>query len=409
MKRFLILLLPALMYAEGLQSLLEYAQSHNSLVLSKELSKQSKLHELDSQEATYYPTIDAGAFYQNLDGRSTGLPGETYSGYAKIGFDIYDGGSKSALVKQKKDEHQASIFDVDAMKTDISLSIMKSFFNIKSLEASLASRKEAQKSLQVQLDRMNAFYEANLATKDDVDRLQSAFDTNIYEMESVKLDILSLKLDLSLQVGKSVETLQGSSFKEDLGREFELVDSTKSLESSKKALKSFSKSIDSAYYPQLRVEDTYSVYGYSDTDLTHPEGPDNQNKLMLSANIRLYDNASISNAKQAVEINSQALSKQIDYKTQEQKMQYDLAIARVSTSKVKIQSAASALASATSAFNTIEKKYTAGIVDNVVYLDALVAKTSASSLHETSLNDLQIAYGMYYYYSGKNIEEFLHE
>ena len=409
MKKIIVFLLPVHIYALSLYSLLEHAHSNNKLVLSKELSQKSKLRELDAKESSYYPTIDAGAFYQNLDERTTGLPGDIYSAYAKVGFGIYDGGSKSALVEQKEAELKASTSDVDAIKKDISLGIMKNFFSIKSLEATLASRQEAQKSLQVQLERIQAFYDAALATKDDVDRLQAAYDTNIYEMESVKLNILTLKLNLSLEVGKNVGTLEDSSFKEELEDDFEKVDAIKSLEYSKEALKSLSNSVDSAYYPQLRVEDTYSVYDYSSTDAAHPKGLDNQNKILLSANIRLFDNATISNTKQAIVINSQALAKQIEYKTQEQKMLHELALARIQTSKVKIKSAASALAAATSAYETIEKKYTAGIVDNVVYLDALVAKTNASSLYKTSLNDLQISYGMYYYYKGKKLEEFLNE
>ena len=88
-------------------------------------------------------------------------------------------------------------------------------------------------------------------------------------------------------------------------------------------------------------------------------------------------------------------------------MQYDLSKQRIQTSKVKIKSALSALISATSAFKTVEEKYNAGLVDNVVYLDALTAKTRAKALHKTSLNDLEVAYAMYYYFSGKTIEEFL--
>ena len=172
-------------------------------------------------------------------------------------------------------------------------------------------------------------------------------------MESIKLNILTLKLDLSLQVGTKVDSLDKSEFIVELGNELELVDSIKSLEYSKKALKSFSKSIDSIYYPQLKVEDTYSLYGYDRTDAAHPKGLDNQNKIILSANIRIYDNGTVSNEKQAVEINTQALSKQIEYKTQEQKMLHELAEARIKTSKVKIKSASSALVSATSAFNSI--------------------------------------------------------
>ena len=115
----------------------------------------------------------------------------------------------------------------------------------------------------------------------------------------------------------------------------------------------------------------------------------------------------VAKSKQALMINSQALDTQVSYSKKEQQMQYDLSISAIETSYIKIKSAKSALVSATSAFETISKKYDAGIVDNVVYLDALSSQTSAKALYETSLNDLEVAYASYYYYAGKNIEEFL--
>jgi len=409
MIKILLIILPFVLNAQSLKSILEYATNNNQLVASKEFSQESKQKEVNSRESAYYPTLDIGAFYQSVDERDFMRAGDTYSGFAKLGFDIYDGGSKSALLEQKQNEYKSTSSDLSDVKKTIALQITQNFFGIKSLEAVYLSREEAQKSLEVQLKRMTSFYDAQLATKDDVDRLQSAFDTNIYEMESIKLQILTLKLNLQLQVGREISSLDNSSFSEDLGNEMELVDSIKSLQHSRDALSSLSESVDSVYYPQIRIEDTYSLYGYGNTDALHPEGVDQQNKIMLSANMRLFDNATIKNSKQALEINAQAISKNIEYKTSEQKMQYKLSLATIKTSKIKIKSAESALVSATSAFDTIEKKYSAGIVDNVVYLDALASKTTAASLYETSLNDLQVAYAKYYYYSGKKIEEFLSE
>jgi len=409
MLKFLFLLIPVLINAEGLKSLIEFAHQNNQLVDSKQLLKASKQKELDAKKSDYYPTVDVGAYYQNLNERTTGLTGDIYSGYAKIGFDIYDGGKKSALIQQKTAEHQASSYDVDDTKSLLSLQIMQDFFNIRSLEGSLISTEQAQKSLKTQLERMNAFYNADLATKDDVDRLQAAYDTNAYEMESVKLQILTLKLKLSLRVTKEIALLSASEFKDNGEVEFEITDSIKSLEYSKKSIENLSESVKSAYKPQFRIEDTYSLYDYGRTDMMHPEGVDTQNKIMLSVNMRLYDNDSLSNTQQAIHIQSKAITKQVEYKTKEQEMLHKLSLQRIHSSKVKIQSALSALKAAKSAYETIEKKYTAGIVDNVVYLDALVAKTNASSLYETSLNDLQIAYGIYYHYAGQNIEEFINE
>lgn len=409
MYKIILLLLPILIYAENLKTLLEYVDEYNDLVIAKELLKKSKLKEVDSKKSAYYPTIDAGAYYQNLDERTVGLPGETYSGYAKVGFDIYDGGNKRALVNQKKDEYKASSYDVQEIKNSISLQVVQDFFNIQSIEATLQAKEEAQKSLKTQLDRMQAFYDAELATKDDIDRLQASYDTNTYDMEALKLEILTLKLNLSLEVGREIVVLEKSTFLENTKVTLEDINGIKSLEYSKQALSSFSKSINSAYYPHVRIEDTYSIYDYDSTSTLYPESVDNQNKLMITANIRLYDNATLSKEKQAIEINAQALDKQIQYKTKEQKMLHQLAEARITTSKIKISSALSALNAATSAFKTIEEKYIATIVDNVVYLDSLTAKTDAMSLYTTALNDLQIAYAMYYYYTGKKLEEFLND
>jgi outer membrane protein len=407
MNRLLLLLFPAFIYAETLQSLLDTAKQNNKLVSAQTLTKHSKQKELDSQQSSYYPTVDVGAYYQSLNERTPMMPGDVYSGYAKAGFDIYDGGKRSALVNQKSDELKASAYDESELKKNISLQIVNDFFTLKSLESTQKAREEAGNSLKSQLERVSAFYGANLATKDEVDRLQAAYDTNVYNIEAIKLDILTLKQRLELQIAKKIDTLESSHFRELFFDESESVDAIKSLEASRNAIKSFSESVESVYYPQIRVEDTYSLYGYNNTDAQHPEGVDNQNKILLNANFRLYDGGMVKESKQALELNAEALSKRIEYKNDEQKMNYELSRARISTNKIKIKSAKSALIAANSAYETIEKKYNAGIVDNVAYLDALASQMSAVSLYETSLNDLEIAYAFYYYYSGKNIEEFL--
>ncbi len=407
MMKFLILIIPVFIYAENLKSILEYATQNSDLVVSKTLIQKAKSIEVDSRESAYYPTIDVGAFYQSLEERTPMQAGDVYSGYAKIGFDIYDGGKKSSLLSQSENEYKASSFDSESIKRSLSLQIVQDFFNIKSLKATLASKDEAKKSLQEQLTRMQRFFTAKVATKDDVDKLQAAYDTNIYEMESIKLQILTMKKSLELKVGKTIVTLDDSKFKEFKQQTKELRDSVKSLMAQKDALVSAAESVDSIYYPQIKIEDTYSVYGYERIDAMHPEGLDNQNRLMLSLNLRLFDKGTVAKSKEAVMINSQALDTQVSYSKKEQQMQYDLSISAIETSYIKIKSAKSALIAASSAFKTISKKYNAGIVDNIVYLDALSSQTSAKALYETSINDLEVAYASYYYYAGKNIEEFL--
>jgi len=345
--------------------------------------------------------------YSTNEDRTPTQPGDIYSGFAKISFDIYDGGKKSALLKKSEHEFKASGFETESTKKSLSLEIVEDFFNIKSFQAAFASREEAKKSLYEQLQRMMQFVIAKVATSDDVDRLQAAYDTNIYEMESLRFKIISLKKALELKVGKDIATLDDSKFKEFVRWELELTDNIKALIANRDALISSADSLSSIYSPQIKIEDTYSIYGYDRYDATHPKGLDNQNKLLLSLNMRLFDMGSVLKSKESILISSQALSTQLSYSKKEQTMFYELALEAIEIGRVKIKSAKSALVSAQSAFVTISKKYDAGIVDNIVYLDALTSQTEAKALYERALNDLEIAYASYYYYAGKNIEEFL--
>ncbi|MEA2091886.1 MAG: TolC family protein, partial [Campylobacterota bacterium] len=130
--KFLILIIPIFIYAESLKSLLDFATQKSDLVVSKVLTQKAKSREVEARESAYYPTIDVGAFYQTLEERNPMQAGDVYSGYAKIGFDIYDGGKKSALLCQSENEYKASSFDSESTKKSLSLQIVQDFFNIKS-------------------------------------------------------------------------------------------------------------------------------------------------------------------------------------------------------------------------------------------------------------------------------------
>ena len=408
MRRVLFLVLPVLLFSDDLKSLLEYANQNNRLVASSKLNRDAKTKEIESSKSAYLPTIDIGGTYQNIDGKSAFQAGDTYSGFVKAGFDIYDGGRRSALLSKTKDELGASEHNLKETKQSLNLQIVQDFFNIKSLQATLNSKEDAKKSIEEQLSRVKQFYEAKLAVKDDVERLQASYDTNIYEIESIKFKILSAKKYLELKVSKNIDSLEDSSFKEVADVAYEQRDAIKSLVYGQKAILSGAESIDSIYYPKVRIEDSYNIYDYHDlTPATAAMLADKQNILSLSVSMRLFDYGYAKETKQATILNAKALGQEIEYKNQEQKISQELAYERIKTTKLQIASAKSALVSATSAYEIINKKFNARIVDNVVFLDALSAKTTADALHESAKNDLELAYAAYYYYSGKDLGEFI--
>ncbi len=405
-KLLLILIIPLALYSDNLKSMISYASKHNNLVIAKNFTSESKKAELDAVSRSAYPTIDMGGFYQNTNEKNFGMTGVMSSAYAKIGFDIYDGGVRKAIKKQKRYELISSKFEKDAFAKSLGLSIIQDYFNIKNINSSLNALHQQNRLLKAQLKRVKKFVDASLATNDDIYKLQSAYDMNQYSIESLKFDKLSLLKSLELKVNRKVKNIGNSRFKK-MRVKFQIDDNIKALKSKQKAMLAQAKSISNNYNPKIRVEDSYSVYDYGQSDLTHPEGVDNQNKLVVTMNIRVFDNKSIETNKVAILRAKDGLNEQINYNINQQKMLFKLAKSRINTTKKRIKSAKSALKSADSTYEIIEEKYNAGLTDNIAYLDALSQKTNAKALYHSSLNSLEIAYGIYYYYAGKNIRRYI--
>lgn len=407
MIRLLLLILPALASAESLKSILDYAHQNNNSVKSSKYIKEAKLQEVESKKSNYFPTIDIGASYTNTSDATLFQFRDVYSGFGRAELDIYDGGAKSAQLQKAKDEFLSSSHDEIESKKSLSLQITQDYYNILSIMADIRAKEDARKSLHEQLERIKQFYDAKLATKDDIDRLHASYERVVYEIESRNFELLSVKKAMELKVGKEIESFEKSTFKEIELSDIELQDSVKSLIYKERALKKSADSIESIYYPNIKLEDTYTIYDYSNEADANPLKIDRQNVLMLTLNMRIFDYGATKEARESLLLSAKALNEEIRYMSKEQKMHYELSIARLNSLKTKIKSAKSAFTSASSAFKTINEKYIAGIVDYVIYLDALSAKTEADALYESSLNDLQIAYAMLYYYSGNNIEEFI--
>jgi len=407
MKKYLLLLLPALVCGDNLKTILDYAGKNNNLVQASKLIEDSRAQDIQTKENALYPSIDVGGNMQHLKELPAGQPGDIYSVYAKISYDIYDGGKKSSLVNSAKNDYKSSLYNYNVTKDNLNLDVVQDFYLIKNLKGSLLAKQEAGKSLGEQLNRIKKYFEARLATKNDIDRIQSSYDTNNYEIESIKFQIIQATKTLELKVGKNIDSIENSTFIEILENKFEENSNIKSMKAKRDALLSNIEVINSASLPQLKIENTYSKFYYGQTNENHPAGLDNQNNLTLTASMKLYDFGVNKSEKQSVMIQAQALSKEIDYKIEEQKIQNNISIARIMASKAKINSSQSALKAAKSAFEVMTEKYNAGLVDYVSYLDSLTSKTNAIVAHEISLNELQTAYAIYYYYNGKNLQDMI--
>jgi outer membrane protein TolC len=407
MIKLVLLVIPVFIYAQSLKFILDFATTNNKMVVSKNLTYMANEKSVESAQSDYYPTFDVGAYYDNLDSERTySYPGDTYSGYVTVGMDLYDGGKKSSTIQQNKELSTASKYSSESYKKSLQLDITKDYFNIKSNQATLSALMDKEIQLTAELDRVKKFFDVGSATIDEIDRLKAEYSDNLYQIDQIKYQILSLKELLSIKVGQNIDEIGNSFIDAPKSISKEKSDSILALEASAKSLKHTANIISSSYMPKLSVEDTFSLYAYGDYDSTHDKNKDSQNEFLVTLSMRIFDFGSISKQKESVILKQKALQNEVEYATHEQDVNVKLATLKIQTTKAQIKSAKSTLESSLSAYKSISEKYAVGAVDNVAYLDALSVRTNAKAQYETALNNLQIAYATYYYYTNKNIKEY---
>jgi outer membrane protein TolC len=164
--------------------------------------------------------------------------------------------------------------------------------------------------------------------------------------------------------------------------------------------------------PQVKLSDTYNKSQFNDTVTMTDFGGDgllldHQNKLMISVNMRLFDNGKMAKESEAVKYQKMALQSEIDYALKEQKKNFKLSEKSLETIRNKLKSVNSALKASESTYRVIKQKFEAGLVDNIAYLDALSQRTLAQARQKETLYDYEVSKSIYYYYAGKSPKEFI--
>jgi outer membrane protein TolC len=414
MRIILWMLVPFFIFAQShsLKTLINHANKENELIKAKEINIKSKQKEVDAAKSAYWPTVDIGASHSMLSPNYIASPGQVSSAYASVSMDLYDGGRKDALLRGKGFEHEASLFEKRAFENSITLEIVRHYYGIQKLKATLQALQERSAELKEQIKRVKKFIAAGLATQEEVDKLQSVYDNNDYTMENTKLLLVTSEENLQLLSGLPAKHLKRNRFKEPENVRFETFENTKMLQANANAVGEASNAIDAGYKPQVNLSDTYNRSHYDDTvSIAGFSGDgfliDNQNKLMISVNMRIFDNGKMDRESEAVKYQKMALLSQIDYAKKEQKMNFKLAGKSLETTRTKYKSAKSGLKAASSTYNVLKQKFEVGLVDNIAYLDALTQKTLAQARYKETLYDYEISKSIYYYYAGKDPKEFI--
>ena len=394
--------------ATTLKEMINSTLENNNNLKSEQIQSLSKQKIYKSVSNIYKPTVNVGVNYMKLDKDTRAVQvGATTTGFIKLGLDIYDGGASSSLKKQKEYEYKSSILDQTTNKKQTILNLVTLYFKAKTVNENINVFEEKSKTLKAQYDRIKTKYDISMATKDEVLKLQSEYETNQYTIEELKFQKEELLQNLSLITNSKITTIDNSTLPDINNINLRKSENIKSLEYTIKAQEENKNISSSVNKPKLKIENTLNYYKYNDynerilTDL-----PEIQNQLMVSLTYNLYDTSS-KNKIESLNLLKLSSKEKLQYAKNNEMMNFNISKKRLETQKLKLKSLKSAVEMGNSVYTIVKDKYDNGIVDNIAYLDALSKKTYNLALYKQALNDYEIAKANYFFASGIDFKEVL--
>ena len=393
--------------AVTLKELINNTLQNNNNLKANNYTQKAKKKSFESLKNIYAPKILVGASYNrlDLDVRNSQVI-NTSSAFAKFSVNIYDGGKNKSLKKASLYQYNAQKFQNITDTKQTILSLITLYFNLKTIQENIKVYEEKSIALKAQYERIKTKYKEKMTTIDEVLKLKSEYESNLYTIEELKYQKEDITKNIELLSGIKVDKLETSNIP-NLKVVYNETSDIKSLEENLKATKENVNVLKSNKKPQIKLEDTLSLYGYSDynkkllSDL-----PDKQNQLNITLTYNIFDTSSKSQTESA-KLLKLAIANKLAFAKAKAKTEFELAKRKLKTQKLKLKSLKSAVQMANSVYEAIKNKYENGVVDNVTYLDALSKKIYYLALYKQALNELEIAKANLYFKSGQDYKQVL--
>lgn len=407
----LIFLFSISVFASNLTELIENAQKNELVdVYRSKLDSSKKSYEATS--SAYLPKIELGGSGQLFSPSDPMGAGKIYNAYAQASLVLLDGFRRKNMLDEKDKLIKASKYDLSQVKKDISLQVSTIYFNLQIVHSDILSLEQTKKQLQEQLNQQKKFFEARLTTEDNVASIEAAVANMDYKIEVKKYQYDELKTQLHTLTNIDIDELEKQHIKEPINIKTQEKDSIRSLQAQAESVKYKAEQLDSENYPTIVLSDKYSYTQYEDDNLEALGIPgferiNSQNTLILSLKMNLFDFGATTKQKEAALSEKNALLSQLAYKKKQMNADVKLALRAIDRTKKLLYASKLSQAASKRTYEIVHKKYKAGVVDYVKYLDALSNKTESDAQYNRALGTLEISYAKYYHSVGLDIKEYI--
>lgn len=386
LKNILILfLISTSLYAVSLKELLNSVEVTNENYQAQQALQQMAKKQYESASKNDFPTLNLIGAYENNSKVLEHEPEDILYGELKASYTLYDGGRITNNKLAKKSLHESQKFNTQYLKQEIMLDVIREYFSFQNSKSAIEVLNYKINELDEQIKKSEILVKNDLATKDKLQALIASKKESLYDIETLKIDLENSILQLSLLTGLDILPQDDDKLLEPVYKEEQRYDiEAKKLEA--KSLKYNEKMHN--YLPTISINNSLKKQKYLDYDEIYNDKLNNQ--ISLQINIPIFDFGKISKDKEASQLETLALNKEIEYKEKSIQIERKLALKSLESSKIKLDSAIAALEATNTTYDFSKKRFDANLISYTEYLTELTKKQDANYRVILAQNDIEL-------------------
>lgn len=407
-KIIFIVSMPIFLYSYTLQELVELSHK-NRLVESSSYNLNSKQSSYESIKSSYLPRVEIGLNYQNAAKEVATIPQNSLKGSASLKYTLYDGGKKEELYNRYLTNIDASKKSIEALKNDISLEVVKIYYDYLSLLADKEATKGVISQLNAEYERLKNFFEVGSVTKDEVDKIDSRVKNAILNLHEIDLNIQKALHSLEYYTMQENITIDSGSNVKYRDEDVDTRADIKAMELDTTSILYEAQSIKSVNLPTLSFDNTLShtEYYFDDKSKQSSFLVNTQNIALLNLSWNVFDFDATTKNYESKYYEYLSKKSTLEYVKHKATVDYRLAKKSLEIALLKIDASKSTLDAAEATYNLVKVRYENGVIDNVAYLQSLSEMYDAKRAYHRALYDVELKRAELVYFSGKDIKEYL--
>lgn len=373
------------LYAVSLKELLNSIEVTNENYQAQQALQQMAKKQYESASKDNFPTLNLIGAYENNSKVLEHEPEDILYGELKASYTLYDGGRITNNKLAKKSLHESQKFNTQYLKQEIMLDVIREYFSFQNSKSAIEVLNYKINELDEQIKRSEILVKNDLATKDKLQALIASKKESLYDIETLKIDLENSILQLSLLTGLDILPQDDDKLLEPVYKEEQRYDiEAKKLEaqSSKYSSEKYN------YLPTISINNSLKKQEYLHYDEIYNDKLNNQ--LSLQINFPIFDFGKISKDKEASQLETLALNKEIEYKEKSIQIERKLALKSLESSKIKLDSAITALEATNTTYEFSKKRFDANLISYTEYLTELTKKQDANYRVILAQNDIEL-------------------